>query len=188
MINCIHLIAPPPRSTQRGAALIVALVFLLLLTLLGVTAMGTTSLEEKMAGNLKDKDLAFQAAETALIAGEDWISNQLKEPEPNNSLGIYEFDSNAAQWIWNTVDWSSTSNLVVYPNTPTQTTAGGLNEIKTQPKYIIEILAHVPEQGGSLRLNSTTGSGTTVLRITARGTGGTDNAVAMVQSIYQKAF
>lgn len=180
----------PPRSQlrQHGAALIIALVFLLLLTLLGVTAMGTTSLEEKMAGNLRDKDLAFQAAETGLIAGETWIDNQLKEPEPNNSLGIYEFDSNSAQWIWDTVNWKGTSNLVVYPNTPTQTVSGGLSGVKTQPKYIIEVLAHVPEQGGSLRMNTTTGSGTTILRITARGTGGTNNAVAMVQSTYQKAF
>lgn len=188
MTNFMRLIIPPSRPAQRGAALIVALVFLLLLTLLGVTAMGTTSLEEKMSGNLKDKTLAFQAAETGLIGGESWIANQIKEPEPDNSRGIYEFDSSSGQWIWDTVDWSGTSNLVVYPDTPTQTVSGGLSAIKTQPKYVIEILAHIPEQGGSLRLNTTTGSGTTVLRITARGTGGTDKAVAMVQSIYQKAF
>jgi type IV pilus assembly protein PilX len=187
MITHSHRRTSRFRSDQHGTALIIALVFLLLLTLLGVTAMGTTSLEEKMSGNLRDKDLAFQAAETGLIAGEDWVANQLKEPEPNNSIGIYEFDSNASQWIWDTVDWNGT-NLVLYPSTPTQTATGGLSGIKSQPKYIIEVLAHVPEQGGSLRMNSTTGSGTTILRITARGSGGTDNAVAMVQSVYQKAF
>lgn len=181
-------ITSPSTPGQRGAALIMAMVFLLLLTILGVTAMSTTSLEEKMAGNVRDKDVAFQAAEAALITGENWILDQLKEPEPNNSIGLYEFDSTSSQSVWDTVDWDGTSDLVVFPDTPTQTGSSGLTDVKTQPKYIIEVLAHVPEEGGSLRLGAYASSFTTVMRITARGTGGTDSAVAMVQSIFQKAF
>jgi type IV pilus assembly protein PilX len=177
-----------PMPGQRGAALIIAMVFLLLLTILGVTAMGTTSLQEKMAGNVRNKDLAFQAAEAALISGENWVLDQIKEPEPDNSIGLYEFDSTTSQPVWNTVNWDGTSNLVVYPDTPTQSGGSGLTGVKTQPKYIIEVLAHVPEAGGSLRLGAYASSFTTILRITARGTGGTDNAVAMVQSTFQKAF
>ena len=55
-----------PISEQRGATLAIVLIFLVLVTLIGVTAMTTTTLEEKMAGNLKDQNLAFQAAESAL--------------------------------------------------------------------------------------------------------------------------
>ena len=58
---------------QAGSALIVSLVILLLLTLIGVTAMSTTSLEERMAGNNRDENIAFQAAETAARDGENWI-------------------------------------------------------------------------------------------------------------------
>jgi Tfp pilus assembly protein PilX len=78
---------------------------------------------------------------------------------------------------------------VVYPNTPTATVSGGLAKINTQPKYIIEDLGEVPEVGGSKVLpGAYKGKGNTVLRVTARGTGGTDAAQAMVQSTYSRAF
>src|SRR5688572_1152795 len=51
---------------ERGAVLIVALLFLVMLTLLGVTAMTGTTMEERMSGNARDASIAFQAAEAAL--------------------------------------------------------------------------------------------------------------------------
>lgn len=51
---------------QRGATLIVGLIFLVALTLLGVMAMKSTLLQERMAGGSRDHSLAFQAAEAAL--------------------------------------------------------------------------------------------------------------------------
>jgi type IV pilus assembly protein PilX len=51
---------------QQGAALVMALVILLILTILGVTAMSTSSLEQKMAGNIQDLTRAFQAAESGV--------------------------------------------------------------------------------------------------------------------------
>ena len=54
------------RSRQHGAVLIVALLFLVILTILGVTAMTATTFEEKISGNTRDLNVAFQAAEAAL--------------------------------------------------------------------------------------------------------------------------
>ena len=51
---------------QRGAVLIVALIFLVILTMLGVTAMTGTTMETRMAGNARDLGVALQAAEAAL--------------------------------------------------------------------------------------------------------------------------
>lgn len=51
---------------QRGATLIVGLIFMVALTLLGVIAMKSTVLQERMAGGLRDRSLAFQSAEAAL--------------------------------------------------------------------------------------------------------------------------
>jgi type IV pilus assembly protein PilX len=51
---------------QRGAALILSMVILLILTILGISAMGTASLEEKMSGNTQEATRAFQAAESGL--------------------------------------------------------------------------------------------------------------------------
>jgi type IV pilus assembly protein PilX len=64
---------------QQGSVLLVSLVFLLLLTIAGVSAMNVTSLEERMAGNYRDQDLAFQAAESALLEAEQWIASQSRE-------------------------------------------------------------------------------------------------------------
>jgi Tfp pilus assembly protein PilX len=55
-----------PAVRERGVALVVALVFLLMLTILGVTVMQTASLEGRMAGNTQETNRAFQAAESAI--------------------------------------------------------------------------------------------------------------------------
>jgi Tfp pilus assembly protein PilX len=49
---------------QGGAALITALVMLVILTLLGMAAMNTTSLEEKMALNMQQEFASFHASES----------------------------------------------------------------------------------------------------------------------------
>src|SRR5436305_2096572 len=54
------------RERERGAVLIVALLFLVILTMLGVTAMTGTTMEQRMAGNSKDLAVAMQAAEAAM--------------------------------------------------------------------------------------------------------------------------
>ena len=53
-------------STQTGAVLFTALVMMVLMTLLAVTMMGNTAMDEKMAQNSQDKNRAFQGAETGL--------------------------------------------------------------------------------------------------------------------------
>lgn len=58
---------------ERGSALAIALIFLLLMTLLGVSAMRSSNMQERMAGNLRDRNMAFQSAEAALRAGETWL-------------------------------------------------------------------------------------------------------------------
>ncbi|MFZ1642730.1 MAG: PilX N-terminal domain-containing pilus assembly protein [Candidatus Contendobacter sp.] len=64
-------------ARQGGAALVVGLILLVVITLVGVGAMQSTTLQEKMAGNLRDSNLSFQAAEVALrncenILVQDW--------------------------------------------------------------------------------------------------------------------
>jgi len=53
-------------SRQRGMALVMAMVILMILTILGITAMTTSSLEEKMSGNIQEQTRAFQAAESGV--------------------------------------------------------------------------------------------------------------------------
>lgn len=53
-------------SLQRGSALLVSLVFLVILTVLGLSVMNTSHLEMKMAANAQFGNQAFQAAESAI--------------------------------------------------------------------------------------------------------------------------
>lgn len=57
--------APSSRfQHQRGAALVVSMVLLMVLTLLAISTMSTASLEVTMAGNKQYSENAFQLAET----------------------------------------------------------------------------------------------------------------------------
>lgn len=57
-------------STQRGAVLIVSLIFLLLLTLLATSSMQNATLQEKVAGSLQARSVSFQRAESVLRTAE----------------------------------------------------------------------------------------------------------------------
>ncbi len=69
--NSIPSIAMAPLSArgqvrrEQGIALVIALVFLLMLTILGVAVMDTASLEGRMSGNTQEMNRAFHAAESA---------------------------------------------------------------------------------------------------------------------------
>jgi len=54
------------RATQSGAALVIGLVLLVVLTLLAVSGMNSASLEFIMAGNEQYRSNAFQAAEVGI--------------------------------------------------------------------------------------------------------------------------
>jgi type IV pilus assembly protein PilX len=180
----------PACHNQRGVALVMALVFLTLLTILGVTAMSTSSLEEKMATNTRDRNLAFQSAETALVAAETWMSGLTSEPSPwaDTAKGRYTFDSTVFDPIWKTVDWNG-ANVVVYPCTPTDSAPNNssscvsgakpvISKVATQPKYLVERMG--PVDPGT--------PNTIAYRITARGTGSSNAAVVMLQSTYVRTF
>lgn len=53
--------------------LLVSLVFLLLLTMLGISSMQNATLQEKMAGSVGMRNKSFQNAETVLRLGESWV-------------------------------------------------------------------------------------------------------------------
>ena len=51
---------------QQGSALVISLLILLVLTIIGVTALNSTVMEEKMASNFQTGNTAYQAAESAV--------------------------------------------------------------------------------------------------------------------------
>ena len=59
--------------SQKGAALLVALVMLLIATIAGLASIRGTSVQERMSANMYDRSIAFQAAEAAIRAGEEAV-------------------------------------------------------------------------------------------------------------------
>lgn len=58
------------RRRQSGAVLYISLVLLIVLTLLGLASIGGTILQERMAGNYRVQQVAFQNAEARLRTAE----------------------------------------------------------------------------------------------------------------------
>ena len=69
----VRIAAP---QSQRGFVLAVALIFILILVILGLSTMRNTVLDERMAGNTMDRNLALQGAEAALRDAETFIRTQ----------------------------------------------------------------------------------------------------------------
>lgn len=168
----------PTRELQTGAALVVALVFLLVMTVLGVTSMSTTTLQERMAGNFRDNHLAFQAAEAALREGEALLQ-QASLPPFDGTAGLLPTQDGAGRrdyWS-NDYDWDASSR--------TATTFQGIEQAPASPpRYVIEELPPLPAAGGSVRFGALPEAG--FYRITARGVGGTEEAVSILQSTYRR--
>jgi type IV pilus assembly protein PilX len=73
----------PIKSKQSGAALVVSMVMLMVLTMLAISTMSTASLEVTMAGNNQYSENAFQLAETGL---DQYIATVAANPGCANTL------------------------------------------------------------------------------------------------------
>jgi len=166
-------------STQRGTTLVISLLILLVMTLIGVTSMSSSNMEEKMAGNDRDFNLAFYAAEAALRQAEDYIANNIVSTAAfgGGTTGLYALNSNPDIYAAST--WT---NSITY--------SGTIDGVSSQPKYIIEIMGIVGNDDVNVAgYGESSGSGKiTTFRITARGTGGSDGAVSMMQAYYGRRF
>jgi type IV pilus assembly protein PilX len=181
-------------NKQQGAALIVSLVILLLMMILGLAAIRTSSMEEKMAGNTMDLEIAFQAAETALRTGEAWIATLSVEPEAttDGSNIVWVGDAmdpdsdNAKNWWQEQTGTWWTSNAVQVTNAITFESTAGTTTI-VNPRYIIEYQQFVNDD---LLVGTGGGpsTGRVFYRITARGTGGSANSRILLQSTMAKRF
>jgi type IV pilus assembly protein PilX len=92
--------------------LLVSLVFLLLLTLIGLSSMQSANLQEKMAGSVSLRNQSFQAAEAALRVGESAVqldsyslavcsgTSQCLPPAESSSVSSAGFNSTSGvTWI-----------------------------------------------------------------------------------------
>jgi len=172
-------------NKQQGVALIMALLFLLITTLLGVSAMQSSVMEERMAGNMHDHNMAFQAAESGLQDGGDWLLSLAGRPLPDGAAnnGVYTGGSIGAEPVDYTFDWEG---LGTDYGANTSNSAGDFPHNDKPPIYVIEEAAFVSD---SLNPESKAkGAGKYYYRVSAVGYGGSDASEVVVQSVYEKRF
>ena len=157
-------------NRQTGAALIVSLLLLIVVTILGISGMRSTTLEEKMASNMHDVQLAFHAAESALREGEGKL--QLPTlPAFNDTNGYYQPDA----LLWQTIDWDPANGDVIAVNTS--------YDVAEQPSFYIEEMP-ATSFGGSIEAGASLTTGT--YRITARGVGGSSTSQVILQETFRR--
>ncbi|MGN6657049.1 MAG: pilus assembly PilX family protein [Rhodanobacter sp.] len=195
-----------PRA-QRGAVLVVALIFLILLTILAISASGRSLLQERMAGGLLNAQQAEMSAQTAL-RGAEWKlwTNAVRTITGGGmecTLGVFSTD------CYKFVPGSPNTNVVNFRTKSGWVTAGateykgydnsvdyssaGEGKLARNPWYIIEDMGQVrPENVGPAQECGATGScpggadesTLHIYRITARGTGGSANTVRVQESTF----
>lgn len=62
-------------TRQRGVALVIALLLLVVITLVGFSAVRSTIVQQKLSSNMYDREVAFQNAEAAMRAAADLIAS-----------------------------------------------------------------------------------------------------------------
>ncbi len=157
-----------PLNNERGAVLVVGLMILVVLSILGVTTMQTSTIEEKMANNMGQRQLAFQAAEAGLRQAEGRLSG-LGGIDP--TLPILTPAAPGSTPLWNTAGrWTGTNSEV----------GSGIANVVEQPRYIVEMVQEIPVGDEVLDADEPE-SIETMYRVTSRGVGGVNTAEVILQ-------
>ncbi|RFA30348.1 hypothetical protein CAI21_07035 [Alkalilimnicola ehrlichii] len=162
------------KANQKGTVLLVSLLILLVLTLIGVTGARVSILQERMTGNVADRHLAFQAAESALRQAEAVLSDAAV-PAFDGTGGFYPAgDANRPSWAGQQIEEGG--GAASYN--------GEFEGVSRLPEYYVEQLPQISVPG----VETEVGTPTTEIqfyRITARGFGARPDTVVVVRSVYR---
>ncbi len=179
---------------QRGAALIVSLLILLVLTVLGIASMGTTTLQERMANNNRQRQVAFQVAEVALRAAETFLATNITSVATLATsfnagtpvAGLYSqrppvtgaSTRPLVADIYKDTDWLAAGNTVLVTS---------VTNVTQQPRYLIEYIGRVGAPPPTSYSNKKPDTRQFAFRITAIGwgEGAAPSARYMVQSSFR---
>lgn len=166
---------------QQGAILVTSLLLLLVLTVLGVTMMKMTNMQERMAGNTRDLNLALQASEAALRDGETRIGAL--------PAGWNDFTGAAGcaycQKHWLPVDLESQTNDYWNANSREFGDEGKqeFTKLSADPRFVVEDAGFV---GDSIVVDEP--EGRQFFSVTARSTGATGQSNTVLQTTYARRF
>jgi type IV pilus assembly protein PilX len=176
-------------SRQRGLVLVSSLLLLLVVTIMAIAIFRSYGVEEKIAGNQREKARALHAAESAQQYAEWWLSSGTGVTTPiactalvpstagqvcSNILPTVAVNGNAANIPWQV--GGAPVGVTYKPPTMTLNTAGGVNTYYATPYFYVSYLGTTAD--------STTSNFKLLYQVDAVGFGGSANAVAVVESTY----
>lgn len=167
-------------TNEKGAVLITGLLILVVLSILGVTTMQSTLLQEKMAGNLEQQDIAFQAAESGLRAAEAQMFAYVILPSFNGTtVGLHLPAAAGTTPLWETAIWADTTQCVNH-----QTADLSATPPEPEIKYIAEYVAEIADDGSDSVKFKEGATNRDMLRITSRGVSPNGRSTVMLQATY----
>ncbi|KRA15295.1 PilX N-terminal domain-containing pilus assembly protein [Lysobacter sp. Root604] len=102
---------PRSRTHQRGSSLYVALILLILLSLIGVTAVQVTGLQERMSSNYRATQQALENAEASVRQRENDLDRQLD----SQGAELIAVDEPYCQKTYSPSDWAADKNFSAPP-------------------------------------------------------------------------
>jgi type IV pilus assembly protein PilX len=174
---------------ERGVVLVSSLLLLLVVTILAVAVFRNYGLGEKIAGNQREKQRALHAAESAQQYAEWWLSSGNGVTTPvicsalvpaaigqvcANILPSIALNQNVANLPWQ-IGGANVGVNYAPPNMQFNT-AGGVNQYYQTPLFYISYLGTTAD--------SSTSNFKLLYQVDAVGYGGSQNAVAVVESTY----
>jgi type IV pilus assembly protein PilX len=170
------------RSRQNGAVLFVALILLLILSLIAVSATRLNTVEERLARNEDNRQLGAQAAEATLRAAEAGLLSGTYSNFGANAAGLYTFDTSTGTSAVPS-NWNTTAGDALTYAGPILTNI----QLAQPPQFVIENLPAVALPGDSIssvQYASPTPP-VTVYRVTAAAVGGDGTTTTVLQSIFR---
>jgi type IV pilus assembly protein PilX len=164
---------------QHGMVLVSSLLLLLVVTILAVSMFRSFGVDEKIAGNNRDKQMALQAAQSAEQYAENWLAGNMSQsalasvgaPNPLPAVVCGAAPTTTAQICSNLLATPSTLPWAAAGVTYTPPALGtGAPALSSLPKFYIYALS--------------TGASPYQYQIDAVGWGRSPNTVAIVEAIY----
>lgn len=174
--------------------MVVSLLLLLVMSVLALGASQSTRLQERMAGNARDYDLALQSAEASLRTAERLIDDPLLTSAPfpctTGRCRVFELDivpgdvANQNSAWWNNNAWSYASNNTW--NSSPGSGISGASMAHQDPQFLVE---EVEEVTDSLTIPPAGPPPSRIYyRITSRAEGGTATAQVVLQTTFSRRF
>ena len=172
------------RRRQAGVVLVVVLVLLLCSMLLASASFQSASLGERAAGNARDRQVAFQAAESALRDAETMV--RTNNNGPFQPLKVIEFTaqclkalcrSSESAPVWSQLsesDWTGSKTFAYGASTK----AAAVADVAAQPRYVVEYQGTMQPIGPGMPCGA-------LFLITARAQGASSTTNVMLQSVYR---